>query len=409
MGQFFVSIKPFANDDGTAYADDFIDVTNDTILGGFGKIKKVLDSNEFDMGVFRHTSFSLTLANTTGKYSEIGSTNTIFKSTRTNSIVRLEWDFLDRPRSVGFHPPGEFPPTKRQLIGDFLLNDDSMSNDAGDQTVKFKCVNLSTLFDQTIVPFASISNGDLYSDIFLSALNQTTITDILTVSAGNISLGVDSTIDDKTAGDLENRTVTELLKKLLPYSNSILDIQGTTILIKPRTPTADVKFTFYGPGSSGGSENIIDIKRFRSGVHRMKNFISVRNTSITASNSSSQDRYGVRKKEIEFAPVTSTSKQQAAADALVAEFGDPKVEFFVETPMNYDRLDLQMLDRVRVDFSTRVYSGDGLPLYEVAIYEVDRYPEEIADISIDTLKDYKIMSSEIDTKTEKIVFELREI
>jgi len=410
MGRFFVSIKPFIDDAGSGYATDFIDVTNDVTLRGIGKIRKVLDANEFDMGIFRHTSFTLRLVNFTGKYSEVGTVSTIFKSTRANSIVRVEWDITDRPRTVGFHPAGEFPPSKRQLLGDFLLNDDTMSNDAGEQSVKFKCLSTSTLFDQTIVDFANISNGDLYSEILFTVLNQTTITNVLTVTAGNLVPAVDSTIDDKTLGDLENKTVTQLLKKLLPYCNSILDIRDNVVFVSDRTPSAAIKFAFLSAGTETGTENIIDIKKFKSGISRIKNFVTVKDTAIKGENASSQSRHGVRRKEIEFAPVTSTAKRQAAVNSIVAEFGDPKVEFDIETPMQYDRLDLEMIDRVSVDFRLRVQpTEDGLPLYEIAQYDVARYPFEIGDIEIDTLKDYKIMASSIDTNTEMITFDVREI
>jgi len=411
VGRLIVSIKPFADDEGDTYEADFIDVSRDVVLNGVGKLKQYLDNNEFDIGIFRHANFSLKLVNRNGKYSDVDGINTIFKSTRSNSIVRLEWDANPVLFSLGFHPYGEFGYSERQLVGDFFLNDDSLRGRANDETVRFDCLGKSVLFDQETVPFAAIAVNDLLSVVVFKCLNQASILRHLTVDAANITLDIDHAMDDKTLGDLENKTVTEAFKKLLKYANSVLRIDGSTVIVSPRTVGTTLAFTFRGAGSLNGKENISDIFDQTSGVGRVKNLVEVKDTGVAARNEDSITKYRVRKTVIEFLPVSTEANRQAAADAIVAEFGDPKQEMKILVPMDHDRLGITVLDLVKVDYPLRVIAleGSDLPEYGSAQYDVDFYAHEIQDIVISDALDFKVLSIVKDFNKEVCIFEIREV
>ncbi len=415
MGQFYFSIKPFGNDAGTVYADDFIDVTPDVIFNGIGGIDATLDNNDFEVGVFKHKNFNLKLLNFHGKYSEIGTTTTIFRHARGNSIVKVEWEINPEPRPLGFFPAGEFMLSPRQTVGTFLLKEDTLAGRAQENNVKFTCLAFTTLFDGVVVPFGGaggdVQDGDLFSVAIFKILNQTHITDLLTVTQANIVTATDVTIDDKTLGDLENKTGTQALKKILKYANSVLTIVNDTVFVSNRDPSADVKFTFRGVGSVNGTENIIDIAKDRSGRHRIINFAKVKDSSIFAQDGNSIDDFEVRDIEIDLAFITGGAKQQSAVNAIVAEFANPKRELVLITPLNYDILDLNFLDRVKIDLPPRLLQRDGadLPFYEVAEYEIAEYPDEILDIEISILAEFKITAIRLDPRKEIMALELRRI
>jgi len=159
MGRLYVSIKPFKDDTGLTYADDFIDVSEFVVQKGVGKLITQLDNNTYDIGVLKNTAFNLTLMNTDGRFNAAEKNESIFNFTRNKSLVLLEWDVLSEPLSLGFHPAGRFPPSTRQKVGEFLLNDDSLKGRAVLEAVTFKCFSKTILFNQEIIPFGTITNG----------------------------------------------------------------------------------------------------------------------------------------------------------------------------------------------------------------------------------------------------------
>jgi len=248
--------------------------------------------------------------------------------------------------------------------------------------------------------------------ILFKMLNQDSITKFLTVSQSNIVVGIDDTIDDKTLGDLENKTITEVMKKILKYSSSVMYIEDSVVRIADRSETSDLKHTFFGVGSLSGVENTIDFSDVRSGSHRVRNFITYKDTSLKSEDPTSIALNGVRKDEIEFKPMTDGTKRQNAIDNFRDEFKNKKMELTVTVPIDYATLALRRKDKVNFDFPVRFLSNDGvlLPLFGAAIYDdVDLYPHEISDIEIDQSKNFKIMDVDINTKNETISFECWEI
>lgn len=417
MGQIYVSLKPFKDDLGTEYEDGFTDVTEFLTRRGLKAIKQQLDNTEFDIGIFRHAHFDLELNNSDGFFSKPGSTGTLFNFKRNNSIMRIEWEANSRPFPLGFNPAGRQVCSPKQLIGDFLLQDIPAKGSSTNQTVKFKCLGYSTLFERELVPFSSISNGDLLSVVIFTCLNQTSITRHLTISQSNIVVANDVTIDDKTLGDLENKTVMEALKKILLFGNSVLYIEqssdGSTapvVKVSARTESTDLKFTFTGPGSVNQLENIVDVENDNDGENRIINFVDVPDTSFSATDATSKSDNGLRKKSISFKPVSDQTKSESACQAIVDEFKDAKRELDVAVPLNYDTLALALLDKVAFDYPIRVLANDSgsLPLFDVAVFG-DSFGFEIKDISILESARFKILAKQIDLVKEVMTFSVREV
>ena len=221
MSKLIVEIKAFK--DNGEYETSWTDVTRDVVA--IGDFSVTLDNDEYNTGTFKNSTSSISFSNESGKYAEVGAPNSIFNYTRNNSQVRISWNKTTIAPICGIAIAGE-----AVLAGDNsivfagLLNDESVKTDIKDQQAKFKLLGKESKFSQVETPFSSITVGDSFEDILYTILNQTDITQLLTVSASNINVGTNQLIDDKS--DWENTTVQEVLSEVLEMSGSILYINS---------------------------------------------------------------------------------------------------------------------------------------------------------------------------------------
>src|SRR5690242_10735204 len=102
MARYRVYFKLF-NKDGT-YGSDWTEVTKD--VSDLGEISQSIENSDFDIGVFRSGSVSLTLRNDEGKYSEPDTLKTIFTYKRKGSQCKITWDIRDYDLKCGFFKCG---------------------------------------------------------------------------------------------------------------------------------------------------------------------------------------------------------------------------------------------------------------------------------------------------------------
>jgi hypothetical protein len=248
VGVFKVYLKTF-DYDGT-YESEFTDVSRDVLK--VSDVKESLDNTEYDVGVFKLNRIGITLRNDHGRFSPPPNYRSFFKSKMRDTQVRITWNIRPDPLCVGVNfPPGHFGPLGEEIeVFRGLMTELTNKGNVDAQTVDFDAVGMESLLDKVTVPFGSISNGGDISDVLYAILNQSTITDLLTVSQSNINPGLDQAIDDKS--DLENKTAKEALgssNDLLFLSQSVMRVRDQIVTISDRDPTADIKFNFYGPGS----------------------------------------------------------------------------------------------------------------------------------------------------------------
>lgn len=408
MSRFRAYIKPFL--DNGVYADDYIEVTDDLDFSSIGKIKQSLDNSQFDIGVFRFSSFAIDLNNREGRYSDITVSNSIFRYKRSDSLFRLDWAISEPPIcgtavcGGGAEHGAVLAETLTLFEG--LISDESSSFDLDDQMVSFQVLGLESVLSRALTPFSSISNGDLLSEILYACLNQTAITGVLTVSQSNIDLDVDITIDDNAW--FEGKTVKQAVEQILLHGNSVLRIISGVVYVSPRDASADLKQTFYGP-ASGGIENIIDVKKITSGASRIINVAQWRDTATIVKANDSIDRYGVRRKEFNWDPITDSSKRTTILTAVVTEFGNPRQEFDAVVPFNYTTKERELLDRVAFDYPLIAIEFDGneLPIYGIAKYDDAVYPVEYASFTLSTVDEFKVLGKSIDTQKGLLTLHVR--
>lgn len=400
-----VYIKPF-NEDGTR--GDFIEVTDDVDASSFGRIAQDLDNTEFDIGVLRFSNFVLKMNNVQGKYGDVDETTSIFRYKRSGSLVKVTWRFGNPPICGVAKTDDDCYTGEETELFVGLLSDEGSKMDLSDQKIDFQVLGRESVFKNAIVPFGTISNGDLLSTIIYNVLNQAEITELLTVSQINIVPGLDQQID--SIASLQNKTVQEGLSKLLLAGNAVLFIESDTIFVRSRDPDASSSFSFYGPGSVEGPENIIDVQDVKNGVQRIINFTTWKDTTLSSSSPSSVSKYGYRKRELQFEFFTETSKRQNILDAITTEFADPKLEFRLKTRFYYDTFAVNLLDRVLIDYPpVPTRSEEPIAIYGAGTYGTSTYPGVLYSFQIPTNTPFKVIGKSIDSKEGTITLRMRKI
>ena len=109
--------------------------------------------------------------------------------------------------------------------------------------------------------------------------------------------------------------------------------------------------------------------------------------------------------------MTNTTKRSNLLTDYKDEFKDPKQELTLTGILDYDTIQLFLLDRVNIDYPTvfEPAQGSDLPIYGVAVYGQDKYPLGQWNLTIDTTTNYKILGRSVDLKNNLITFTLREI
>jgi len=406
MSRFRTFIIPF-KDDGT-YGEE-VEVTSDTNFGSISKVKQQLDQNEFKVGVLTFNDLNIKLRNEHGKYSDPTVPESIFRYRRSGAIFRLYWEIADHPPYCGVALAGDTFISETKLIYEGLINDDATKTNIRDQNTSLKVLGLESIITAIEVPFADLSIGQTLSNAIFKILDQNTITDFISVLESNISVGFNTTMD--SVAHFESETGKEALDELLLISNSILYIKERVLYITGRTASADSQFTFYGPASINGLENLISISDIRTGLSKAYNFWTWKDETFNVVNSSSIASFGVKKRAVDSKAITNLTKQQNILADLATEFGDPKESFRIKVAMNYKTMELFFLDKINIDYPT-VYvasEGDNIPVYEISKYDEGVYPIPESTLTIDVNRNFKILGVNISTKNQTIEFNIKEI
>ena len=405
MSRLRCYIKPF-NSSG-AYATDYIEVTEDVDIKGLSNLSQKLDNSEFDVGVYRFGSTSVKLNNSSGRYSDINEAQTIFKYKRSESLFKIVWesgpDFI-----CGFSLAGDWLTTSTTIF-EGLIQDKASATDIKSQDIKFALLTTDAILEQVENNFTNLNVTDLFSEAIYTILNQTEITDLMTVSASNINVGVDLVFDD--IADLENKTAKETLATILELSNSVLFVRDSIVYVQERVANATDAVMLYGQASDDGIENILKLNNVKSGKNKMLNFITWTDTTLVKSDSSSISKNGINKKEIDNDLITDPTKRESILDAYLAEFKNPKQELNVTVGFSAEFLGIFLLDKIKIDYPTIYYttSGREIPIYGLSKYNEAYYPNGQWAITIAPTTEWKVLGRVISLKTQTIEFLIKEL
>lgn len=406
MSRFRTFLVPFT--DAGEYGDE-VEITGDTNFSSISKIKQQIDQDEFKVGVLTYNDLNLKLRNEHGLYSSPDVPESIFKIKRGGSLFRLYWEIQSEPPYCGIAKAGETRLSEIVLVYEGLINDDATKTNLRDQNTTLKVLGLESIISEIEVPILELYIGQTFSEAIFKILNQSQLTDFLIVDELNINVGFETTMD--VVSHFSSSTGKEALDELLLISNSIVYIKERVIYVEGRNPTADLKYTYYGPASQIGLENIISMSDIRTGLSKTFNFWTWDDEVFNVSNSSSIAVYGIKKNSVKAKSITNTTKQQNILASLSNEFGDPKESFRLKVEINYDTMKLFFLDKINIDYPTVYISveGDGIPVYNISKYDQSVYPIPESVLTIDINRRFKILGVNIDIKNQTIEHNLKEV
>lgn len=407
MSNFRAFIIPFKEDG--AYSDEEIEVTSDVDFQSFGSIKQAIDNDQYKVGVLTFNDLNLKLRNDHGKYSAPGTPESIFNIRRNESIFRLYWEIESEPPYCGLAICGSARLSETKLLYEGFINDDATRENIKTEFTSLKVISMESVITKVDTPFADFTVLDTIRDLIFKVLNQTRITSFLNVDLTNINIDTNLVPDD--ISDLESKTGKEALDELLLLGNAILYIKDRIVFVETRAASADLKYTFYGPASIIGLENIQTISDIRTGLSKTFNYWTWTEKNFNVQDASSVALYGPKKRNIDSKIITDTPKQQTVLSNLVSEFGFPKDNFRIKTPVTYETLELFLLDKINIDYPTIYIPSEGseVPIYDVSKYDEAVYAKPLSALTIDINRRFKIMSANIEVKNELFEFELREI
>lgn len=371
-----------------------IEVTDKILVDGVPSIKRSLDSEDYDIGVFTYDDLNLKAENVNGYFNDEFDQRSIFVYSRDLCKVRIVFE----------------DESGQAIVYRGLINEEASRTFGGGDQVNFRVLSLDSVIRNTQVSGGQIANGTSCKTAMIAILSDPTITSILNIDPLNINPDLDFTID--VGEKLENQSARDSLSKLLIASNSILIIDDTqTVFVHSRRhdTTRDV-VNLYGPDDIKYRQNVITLDNYNAGFHRM--FTAVRVNDTERTNTALISTYGYRQKRLTLDFVTNVLTEIDIAQRLLDEFSAPKIELTVQVPTRIARK-LSLLDRLSVNWPLRVKPpmGKFLPVVGTAVVgdAMTPLPDTFGSISIDPGVGFKIIGITEEPKDFLTTLKIRQI
>lgn len=416
-----VEIAP--NVDGPALNSKYIDVTEYVDESSVSTLRERLDFNEFEIGVTGFNNLNLKLNNETGKFSSPGSSNTIFDTRRGGSAVRISFKRTDQAARVGTAIAGSptlgyLSPRKTLFVG--IISEDSIKQQVSSEYISMQIISPLTILKESVVDTPANFTGQKVSDV---------LQDLLTINAFEkyanstpfISLPVDLTIDDGTAIS-DSASVFSAIESLLEISNSVLLVEYPDNSVSPgtygeiqlnvvnREAKPQTVKTFYNEFSQKGFQNILSLVEYRTGKNRLFNQIVYGDDDQIIKNQTSINRNGLKTLRLDAGLITDAAKQFQLIEDYLLEFGELKPEIILEVPLNYDNLEINILDAISLDYAPQAdLSGVDVARYGTAVYGTDRYADVKESLVIRSDTNFSVYDKSIRFRSGKIRFKARAV
>lgn len=380
--RYKVLFTPLAT--STEYGSE-IDVSDKIDVSGVKNIRRSIDAGDYQVGVYTTDDITIKGYNINGFFNEADDPRSIFPAGRDLCKVRVSFSELD--------DEGEETTT---IMFRGLINEEATRVKLTNDEIRFRVLANDSVIRNTKVASGLINDGTSFKSALFSILNQTRITQVLTVDSANINPDYDGTVDD--GSEFDNETTRDALNDLLLASNSVMIIDSSdNVIIKSRDEDTDkAVFELYGKSDEAGRENIVDITSFNSGRHRM--FTSVKINAIERSNSAFEEAFGSRRLSRTFSFLTNDVTERTVADTILDEFKAPKIELGVLV-RTAEVKNVDILDRVSVNYPLRVTLPDGaqfLPVTGVTtVNDSDEpLPRQFGSISIPSRVGFKVIEKQ---------------
>jgi hypothetical protein len=376
-----------------------IEVTDHIVFNGIKVIKRAIDSQDYEVGVYFYSDLDLQASNDNGYFNE-DDLRSIFPFFRDKTKVRVVFE-----NTVG-----------TSIVYYGLINEEATRIDALNETIDFRVLSRDSVIRNTQIVAGTVAGGTDAKTAIFNILSNPVITSVLGVDLANINPSTNFTIDSGTPFD--NKQTNEALNLLLLASNSILllDADGNVTVQSRAANGTAAALNLYGPYDIKNRQNVINIQNYNNGLHRMYTSLAINdgNGSTTIlDNSALVSTYGYRQFTVDFEFLTDQGTINTVGAALLAEFAVPKVEFEIEVPTSVAR-SVDLLDRVSVDWPLRVTpyaSGDRMPVVGVSKIDdaVTPLPRTVGSLVVNPAMAFKIIEIDEDPQNFTTLLKLRQI
>lgn len=323
------------------YGDE-IQISAEILFNGIKTMKKSIDSTDYELGVFTYGDIALKVVNLKGKYNDEFDSRSIFKFSRDLAKIRVVYSDND---------------------GDITRFNGLISDDATKQNFNSDEITFRVLSNDSVIRTSSVAGGLIGNNVLASIaigliLNQTKIISVLNFSASNINVDQDFTIDD--GSQLESINAKKALDQILFAANSVLIIDSSNnMIVKSRDENTKSVLNLYGPFDEKNRQNIHNVKKYNTGVHRAFTAVRIGDTE----ESDLVTTYGYRQYKRELLFITNANTKITLARKILNEFKVPQIELEVEVP-TYVAKNAQLLDPVSLNYPLRVkrIAGKFLPV-----------------------------------------------
>lgn len=378
---------------GNIYGTE-VEVTDKVAVKGVARIRRAIDSTDYDIGIFTYDDLVIKAINQDGYFNDSSDTRSLFFWGRDLCKVRVVFskDYTDT------------------IVFRGLINDEATRLDASGDMIEFRVLSRDSIVRNTKVAGGTISSGYTATQAFLAVLLDPKITAVLTVDEANINPDYDFILDDGSA--FADKTAREVLSDLLFASNSVMIIDSTdTVMITSREENTDRDIVnLYGPYQINQKQNVIRMTGYNNGLQRR--ITSMKINDVQISNDAYVQTYGFRQKSKTLDFITTEATESAIATTIVSEFQVPKVEAVIDVSSEVAR-NIQLLDRVSLDWPLRLkpYSGKFMPMVGHAVIDDSStpLPFQSGSVSIPPAMAFKVIEINEDPNTFETSLKIRQV
>jgi hypothetical protein len=397
--------------------DTAIEFTEDVLNAS--KLAQSLDINNYASGIYKSTRVVLDLENSSGRYSDTSESASIFIASRANTIVEIYYTSSPEKAICGFAICGGYnaylddvdTTTRQNIVFRGVLVEDAITNSSGEKVLKLAAIGFDHLLDRYFTTGAIAGQSTDFNFNFI--LTDAAANTFINYSAADLNADISYVTD--LVDVAKQTTALNALKKLLEDTNSILRVRYSddNVEVRSRDPNPTLAYSFYGPNSDFGAENILRIDSFSEGLNRVINTaawkdLATPNINIDASSVAVYGTY-YKKFTSDLILDASTAKQDTVMNAALAEFAFPKREMWLTTHATYETSLLDLFDRVAVGFDDYAVLTNSSGTWDFAIIGEDVYSGSAGSIFIEEGTEFKILAKEIDLKADTVRLYLREI
>jgi len=375
------------------------EVTNLIDVSGVSSIKRSIDAGDFDFAIYQYDHITLKGINRNGFFNDETDSRSIFPAGR--DLAKCEVEFIEVDNSDGTET------TKVTFFG--LINEESTRIEPVKDEIKLRVLSRDSVIRNTKISAGAVPNGALVSTALKTILNTARITSVLGFDVSKINPDLDFTIDDGSV--FTNRNTRTALNQLLLASNSIFVIDSNDdMVIKSRAESGVTTINLFGKDDIHGRENIVTLKKYNTGRHRV--FTSVLVNNSEASDSDLAGDIGFRQKKVSLDFITTAAQAQLIADRLLLEFKAPKIELEVSVKTSLVK-NSDLLDRFSINYPLRIkpQAGKFMPIVNTATIDDAEtpLPDTFGSLIIDDNLAFKVIQIRENTKEFLTVLKLRQL